>query len=217
MEYNNWVKTNPPIINTIENYYNENIDFIEEFKNGFNIEYKPKVIFWNDRKKNDYFKQQLQEAFLFENYIAEKIKFDFDLDIEPFLTSEGQYELGENALGIEIKNDKLIKKYGNIYVEYQEKADAKGYLYVDSGILKNDNTKYFLIGDYDEFFIARKSVLLNIYYEELANEKNNIPSKRGVEFKVKPTSKGIVIPVKKNADIFISFELMMNEIISEKQ
>lgn len=47
-------------------------------------------------------------GFDFENYIAELISDKYGINLEPYLTPEGQYELGENSLGIEIKNDTLI-------------------------------------------------------------------------------------------------------------
>ena len=40
--------------------------------------------------------------------IGLNVEKEYDLEIGQYLTPEGQYDLGENALGIEIKNDTLI-------------------------------------------------------------------------------------------------------------
>ena len=45
-----------------------------------------------------------------------------------------------------------LQKTGNVYIEYQERMTNAGE-WVDSGILKQDQTKYFLIGTVEEFFI----------------------------------------------------------------
>lgn len=213
--YGNWLEKKDELKDSIEDYWAERKDIVKHFSDEFGVRYFPKVIYWNDRIKNSYFKRQLQEAFLFENFIAEKIKSEYGLDIEPFISSEGQYELGENALGIEIKNDKLIKETGNIYIEFQEKSGEHLSNYTNSGILKQDNTLYFLMGDYSEFFILRKSDLLEVYREELNLIAKGIVSVRGVEFKQISTSKGFILPVGSNRDLFVSFDEMMNELMKE--
>ncbi|NLN33176.1 MAG: hypothetical protein GX159_06235 [Flavobacteriaceae bacterium] len=213
--YRDWLEKKEDSKGFIEDYWTENKELLKHFSDEFGVGYLPKVIYWNDRIKNSYFKRQLQEAFLFENFIAEKIKTEYGLDIEPFFSSQGQYELGENALGIEIKNDKLIKETGNIYIEFQEKSGEHLSNYTNSGILKQDNTRYFLMGDYSEFFILRKSDLLEVYREELNLIAKGIASVRGVEFKQISTSKGFILPVGSNRDLFVSFDEMMNELMKE--
>lgn len=216
-EYHEWLDNdgnkNEAIIDFL-NFHSEKIQF---FSNNFSELFKPKVTFWRDRKKTEYFKTKLQEAFEFENFIAQKIKVEYDYDIEPYLTPEGQYDLGENALGIEIKNDKILKKTRNIYIEVAEKSNKLLNKYTKSGILKNDETIYFLLGDYDEFYIFFKNKLLSIYKEELKLFREGKPSKRGIKFKIISTSQGFIFPIKNAVAESITFDEMMEDIIRRKK
>jgi hypothetical protein len=210
--YNQWFDSDKNSLNIIELWLATNTDIVKDFEVNFKTKYKPKVELWSDRNKTTYYKTKLQAAFEFENFIAEMLKENYSIDIEPFLTPEGQYDLGENKLGIEIKNDTLIKKYGNVYIEYAEKSKASNYVFVKSGILKDDNTKYFLIGEADQFYIFRKQRLLEIYKEERQNAKEGKLSPRGIVFKKIATSMGFVYPVRNAKGDMISMETMVNEL-----
>lgn len=205
-KYNSWINNGCIKKAIIETWFDKKKEETLEFKNNFNTIYKPKVSIWSDREKTPYYKEKLQEAFIFENYIAKILHERFNVDIGMYLTPEGQYDLGENALGIEIKNDTLISKYGNIYIEYQEKSKAVNSSYVNSGILKKDNCKYFLIGTEKQFFIFKKSRLIEIFNEEMKFKKNKTPSKRDIIFKQQATSRGFVFPVNKARKEIISLE-----------
>ena len=131
--YNKWIDSSNPNNQLLIDWINENEKSVNHFRENFDTTFKPKVELWSDRKKTPYYKEKLQAA------------FEFSLDLQQFLTPEGQYDLGENELGIEIKNDTLIKKWGNVYVEYAEKSNSGNYVFIKSGILKDDNSIYFLI------------------------------------------------------------------------
>jgi hypothetical protein len=210
--YNEWVGLSNSNKQLLEDWISVNEKSVNHFRENFTTTFKPKVELWSDRKKTTYYKEKLQASFEFENYIAELLQRDFNLDLQQFLTPEGQYDLGENELGIEIKNDTLIKKWGNVYIEYAEKSNSGNYVFVKSGILKDDNSIYFLIGDRDGFWIFRKERLLEIYREEVAIVKSGQVSKRGIKFKQIATSKGFVYPVKNAVADTITIEQMVEEI-----
>lgn len=210
--YNKWIDSSNPNNQLLIDWINENEKSVNHFRENFDTTFKPKVELWSDRKKTPYYKEKLQAAFEFENYIAELLQRDFSLDLQQFLTPEGQYDLGENELGIEIKNDTLIKKWGNVYVEYAEKSNSGNYVFIKSGILKDDNSIYFLIGDRDGFWIFKKERLLEIYREEVAIVKSGNISKRGIKFKQIATSKGFVYPVKNAVVDTITIDQMVSEI-----
>ena len=214
--YNQWFDSDMNGLNIIELWLTNNRNVVKDFEVNFKTKYKPKVEIWSDRNKTTYYKTKLQAAFEFENFIAEMLKENYSIDIDAFLTPEGQYDFGENKLGIEIKNDTLIKKYGNVYIEYAEKSKASNNVFVKSGILKDDNTEYFLIGESDQFYIFRKQRLLEIYKDERRNAKEGRPSPRGIVFKKIATSMGYVYPVRNAKDDMISMETMVNELKNDK-
>ncbi len=210
--FNQWVKAGKYINSRVIAWFEANPAGIEYFKRNFPNKFKPKVSVWSDREKTTYYKEKLQESFLFENYIAKLLEQNYGLDLGQYMTPEGQYELGENTLGIEIKNDTLIEKYGNVYIEYREKSRANNYDYVNSGILKNDNCEYFLIGTQKKFYIFKKSRLIRIFKEEIQNKRNGINSPRGILFKQIATSKGYVYPVRNAINDTITLDEMVAEI-----
>jgi len=214
--FNKWIDDGSPASETLIAWVEANSKQVEEFKSLFGSTYKPKVEMWSDRQKTGYYKEKLQASFEFENYLEGFFRDNYGLELGQYLTPEGQYYEGENELGIEIKNDMLIKKYGNIYIEYAEKSKATNYIYVHSGILKDDKSTYFLIGDKDKFWVFRKNRLVEIYHEEEALRKQKKTSERGIQFKVKSTSLGFVYPVKNAEKEALSLDVLVGEIKSNK-
>lgn len=212
--YNEWVECGCPGSEKLIEWLDVNAQAVEDFNSTFGSKYKPKVEIWSDRNKSTYFKEKLQASYEFERYVEKLFKENYDIDLNPYLTPEGQYYKGENEKGIEIKNDTLVKKYGNIYIEYAEKSKGTNSIYVPSGILKDDNSTFFLIGDFDKFWIFRKARLVEIYIEEKALNDQNIPSARGILFKVKPTSLGFVYPIEFAEKETISLDDLVCEIKS---
>jgi hypothetical protein len=205
--YNSWLSAGKENKEIIENWLRAHRTEALDFKQRWDQDFHPKPVLWSDRKKTVYFSQQLEEAFLFENHIARLLKDQFNLEIGAFMDAQGQYDLGENALGIEIKNDKLLHKTGNLYIEYQEKADASNSKYVNSGILKQDNTRFFLIGTADQFYILRKSHLLYLYHQAINGRQTD-----KIRLVKTATSKGMLLPLKHFEKVCISLNQMVADL-----
>lgn len=178
-EFNSNFLENNFITNNWINHYNKVVSFFYS-----NIFY-PKVLVWSDREKNNYYLESLQKGFEFENYICQFFKSKYSFNIETYKTKEGQYNLGESIQGIEIKNDTLIPKTGNIYIELQEKKDSSQKNWINSGILKNDNTLFYLIGTEEKFYIFLKTDLLKFYENNMYFKLKEIKTSRGMLLKVK--------------------------------
>ena len=69
-----------------------------------------------------------------------------------------------------------------------------------------------MLGTEKQFFIFRKSRLIEIYNEEKDLQKNKKNSKRGIKFKQISTSKGFVFPVKNAQAISLSLEELVLEL-----
>ena len=126
-----------------ESLINEYNTFVKKWEKKHNDEPKYyKTVDWDiKRKKTDYYQSQLQDSAAFQKFIENEFK-KHNVDIGSY-SDLRQYD-GENQFGIEIKNDKMHRKTGNLYIEYQERLRSNG-VWVDSGILKKDNSKYYLI------------------------------------------------------------------------
>ena len=80
----------------------------------------------------------------------------------------------------------------NIFIETGEKKQLRTE-YVPTGILRDDNSIFYLIGDYSSFFIFAKRDLL------LLNQKNQSQHLfRMIEL---PTTKGFLLPIKVAYDV----------------
>lgn len=130
-----------------------------------------------------YYHEKLLIGNAYEEDIANMLMKHIGFDIGLFTNVNDQYNIGESKRGIEIKNDEKIQEHLNIYIEYAEKSNAKNKRFVPSGILREDNTNFILIGNHDIAFLLNKSKLL-----EYINEYPDIYSKKKIG-----TSRGYVI------------------------
>ena len=85
----------------------------------------------------------------------------------------------------------MLEKTGNIYIEYLERL-RRNNSWVKSGILKEDNTKYWIIGSEKEYYIFKKVVLCNLY-NNLKDNPNGCVGCKFVEEKENGTSKGFLV------------------------
>ena len=127
---------------------------------------------------------------------AECKKYGVDLGM---YYDERQFQ-GENSLGLEIKHDGKLCETGNVYIEYSalNKDETK---FINGGILKEDNSKYWLIGTEDEYYIFYKDDLLRLYKKVMDGSYKNDWGYRKAE---RRTSRGIIISRAKCKNIMIA-------------
>jgi hypothetical protein len=112
----------------------------------------------------EYYAKQLEDSREFQDFIVERL-YEIGISVVMY-TSEKKQLLGENKLGIEFKHDKMMEKTGNVYIEYAEKSDPDNANFVDSGILRKDNTWLWAIANDKVIYIVSKRVLRRIYEEK---------------------------------------------------
>ncbi|HAT4307411.1 TPA: hypothetical protein I9080_001195 [Clostridium perfringens] len=196
------------IVNKLYNYIKDNYDEFKELLNEFSEEpwkYANPVI-WENNYNNEYFIKNLILSHRFEVYIDNLFKKN-GVDIGLYYGRNGQYT-GESEAGIEIKRDMRSLETGNMYFEYMERHYNYGE-WVNSGILKDDNTRYFLIGDINEFYIIPKVRLCEIL-EKLMN-KEYVKGARLVEAR-RGTSKGFIISKSEIERVSLSLEDLINDL-----
>jgi hypothetical protein len=128
----------------------------------------------------EYYKEMLNKGLHYQDFVIEQL-YKIGLPIISYSSKEYQNMIGENKAGIEIKLDQKFRDTGNFYIEYAEKSNQNNQYYVDSGILRNDNTWLYLIGDYKTIYVFSKKQLI------LLLNSNKV---KKVETK---TSKGILL------------------------
>ncbi len=191
----------------VENNKEELDSFRENYANRIWDFEKP--VLWSDRRKKDYYIKQLNASHRFEVYIDDLFR-RHGYDIGLFYGKDQQYHQGETKAGIEIKCDMQLQKTGNVYIEYQERMTKAGE-WVDSGILKPDQTKYFLIGTMEEFFILPREKLQN-YYHRLVKCGEKMEGIELKEERAHQTSKGFIIQRQTAKQDHISIEEVIDNL-----
>ena len=92
---------------------------------------------------------------------------------------------------IDAKRNIYLHQGGISRTVIQERMHRDG-KWVNSGILKNDNTKMIFIGDIEKYYIFRKKRLLE-YYQKLIVNREDIVGARKVAEKEHGTSKGFIM------------------------
>lgn len=190
---------------------------VEQFKKAWEkdkaLVHKP--IFWEkppeEVKEDNNFEFCQEVGHKFELWVEKEFK-KYDIDIGMFY-DERQLE-GENEFGIEIKHDSKLQETNNVYIEYQALTKDESKFY-DSGILKKDNSKYWLIGTEKEYYIFYKNDLLKLYEELMRSSKKMYYQENGDIYyglKDRRTSKAVVISRKKCKEMMIAdniFEFLL--------
>ena len=99
-----------------------------------------------DRYDNGYYKEKLEQGLIFQDFIAHEF-YKRGIVIVGFGSKKYQIQHGENLLGAEIKRDGNFRTTGNLYIEVAEKSHPSKPSYVPSGIMRDDNSWLFVIGD----------------------------------------------------------------------
>lgn len=107
--------------------------------------------------------KELEDTLIFQDYITDLLhKFGWSLNC--YSSRKYNIEKGESLARIEIKQDKRVKETGNLYFETHEKACTG--VFVESGILRKDNTVFIIIGDYDHLWMFSKKQIQTVLKTE---------------------------------------------------
>jgi len=92
------------------------------------------------------------QANTFEEKVYDYFNDILNISLSHYVSKDGQYKRGENRQGVEIKNDQLFRKTGNLYI-----ATKRVYRYTEypSGIFRKTLTKqlFYVIGDEQTFWV----------------------------------------------------------------
>jgi len=143
----------------------------------------------NIQEADDRYNTCLMRGQYYERAVNDLFKTHYDIDLGIYETMEEQYNIGESKLCIEVKYDRKSWGTGNLYIETQEKTSADKYSFTDSGILRNDNSKFYLIGNKEEFFMIDKNFLNELHTENGFDDLN-------IKHTETKTSRGFLINIK---------------------
>jgi len=93
-----------------------------------------------------YYSEKLQVGLEFQDVVT-KALYQRGIVVVGYASKKYQHRCGENMLGAEIKRDDNFRKTGNLYLEIAEKSHPDNPNYIASGIMRDDNSWLFVIGD----------------------------------------------------------------------
>lgn len=138
----------------------------------------------------EYYKEKLEAGLEYQDFIADQLrKSDPCIILGAYTSRKWQNEHGESSSGIEIKHDMRMKGTGNLYFEVAEKSREDMPEYTPSGIMRDDNTWLYLIGDYEQAFLFSKQQLKALYADKQRYRM------RGIRERQTPTSVGFTYPI----------------------
>ncbi len=146
------------------------------------------------------YKANLEAGQAYEQFIVDRwMKFFTD----PLHMHDGKLAQlqGENKEGVEIKFDRNHHRTGNLYIETKEKSNPDNSEYFPSGIWRDDNTQWFLVGDMHEAFM----------FDVLVLRKCQAETPHWLIWRKTPTSQGWTMPkvyVSDYAHFHINFDTM---------
>jgi hypothetical protein len=127
-----------------------------------------------------YYGQKLEEGLVFQDVVTEAL-YRRGIVVVGYASRRFQARRGENLLGAEIKRDGLFRQTGNLYIETAEKAHPDNPAYAPSGIMREDNSWLYVIGDERTIYIFATKYLRKLAGRYPARET--------------PTSRGFLMPV----------------------
>jgi hypothetical protein len=106
--------------------------------------------------------KNLAEAKDFEDFVFDTMLHEKRLVAGGYKSRHYQVLHGESLTGVEVKNDKLFREYGNLFIEFAEKchenAEEK-----PAGIYHESDPWLFAIGDYSTLWVFATSTLRNLH------------------------------------------------------
>jgi len=133
-----------------------------------------------------YRKQQIENGQVFQDFVVDVSWHLVGLAVVQYTSKLYQHAVGESKSRCEIKWDMQYAKTGNLWIETGEKARPREGDYYPSGIMRDDNTWLYIIGDYDRIFYCQKNILQMLS----RMERRFPPRENGTK-----TSLGFLLPV----------------------
>lgn len=119
-------------------------------------------------KENSGYDNSLEKGNMFEDFVCIELAKN-NIILQNINSKKFQYETGENLQGFEIKYDARCTGCNNtmatnqLSIEIAEKSKADNIYFVPSGIYRSDNSWLYIQGNYHQFWIFSKSILILLH------------------------------------------------------
>lgn len=135
----------------------------------------------------DRYGRDLQRGLEYQDYVFDQLRRMDGMPVFLGAYSSVKYQCGkgESPSGLEVKYDAKFRETGRLFIETAEKSYSYQSSFKPSGVMSEDNSWLYLIGDYEEAYIFAKNLLRAFCVDTNTN----------IKFKETPTSQGYVFPL----------------------
>jgi hypothetical protein len=107
-----------------------------------------------------YRNNKIESGLRYQDFAIDLLYQTIGLVVVQYASRMYQISIGESRTGVEIKHDEKYATTGNLWIEVAEKARPRDGDYFPSGICRDDNSWFYVIGNYDIVFGFQKTLLL---------------------------------------------------------
>lgn len=109
---------------------------------------------------------EFQRGLIFQDFVLEVLSKNYGLVFQVFSSRAYQWGVGEGVQPFEIKLDDGCIKYGRLSIEIAEKSKKDRFYWSPSGILRPDNTIFYIHGNKEKFWVFFKKHLQYVFEKE---------------------------------------------------
>lgn len=142
---------------------------------------------------NNNHKDSMEVGHQFQDFIINQFILKYGIVISVYASKKYQFDIGESRQGFEIKYD--ARSTGDnthlkctatnlVAIEVFEKTHPNNIEWIQSGILRDDNTIFYIIGNYHKAWWIEKRILKEVYNFEKYEVRQT-----------KDTMKSLLIPI----------------------
>lgn len=95
----------------------------------------------------------------FQDFVADQLLKQRGIAIHFYETQREQYDIGESVEGYEVKLDNRSTDTGRLGIEVGEKTRKDRAMFTPSGIMRRDNSTFYVQGNWREFWVFKKAAL----------------------------------------------------------
>jgi len=164
---------------------------------------------------NNNHKDSMEVGHMFQDFIIEQFIIKYGIAISIYSSKHYQFKKGESRQGFEVKYDARstgdsthvkCTPTNNVAIELYEKTNAFNKEWVKSGILREDNTMFYIIGNYHKAWWIEKRILQEVY------KTNKYPV-----LETKDTLKSLLIPIEMMDNFSIDVLIFNNNLGSQSK
>jgi hypothetical protein len=111
-----------------------------------------------------YRNNKIESGLRYQDFAIDLLYQTIGLVVVQYASRMYQISIGESRTGVEIKHDEKYATTGNLWIEVAEKARPRDGDYFPSGICRDDNSWFYVIGNRNIRFVRTRHARRRDFY-----------------------------------------------------